>query len=203
LSDYDTALRISLPAYFVAYFLIAFAWRSYRVWKTTGINPYVLTGGDDAYGYIGRWFKLLMLASAAVVVCIGWFGALPEVFGPWDFAAQGLARILGWNLLAMSLVWIAVAQWQMGQSWRIGIDTKNKTALVSSGLFAVSRNPIFLGMRVNLLGFFLVLPSALTALIFILGEVLMQIQVRLEEAFLTGKHGEAYADYCTRVRRWL
>ena len=44
---------------------------------------------------------------------------------------------------------------QMGKSWRIGIDTENKTDLVEKGLFTVSRNPIFFGMRMALFGFFL------------------------------------------------
>jgi protein-S-isoprenylcysteine O-methyltransferase Ste14 len=196
-------LKIALPTYFFVYFLIAFAWRSWRVWKTTGINPYVLRGTDDAYGYIGRWFKGLMIASVAVVASVAWSGSVPEIFDPWTWPVAPVAQVAGWMLLAATLAWIAIAQWQMGQSWRIGIDTENKTALVNSGLFSVSRNPIFLGMRLNLLGFFLVLPSALTAVIFILGEILMQIQVRLEEAFLAQQHGAAYATYCAAVKRWL
>ena len=53
--------------------------------------------------------------------------------------------------------------------------------------------PIYLVMRVNLLGFFFVLPNAATLLILVLGEVLMQIQVRLEEEYLRQVHGEDYA----------
>jgi protein-S-isoprenylcysteine O-methyltransferase Ste14 len=50
----------------------------------------------------------------------------------------------------------------MGASWRIGIDSANATELVSKGLFSVSRNPIFLAIRLALLGFFLVAPNAAT-----------------------------------------
>jgi protein-S-isoprenylcysteine O-methyltransferase Ste14 len=74
---------------------------------------------------------------------------------------------------------------------------------VQGGLFAISRNPIFLAMRVTLLGLFLVLPSAATLSLLVAGEILMQVQVRLEEEHLASLHGAEYAAYCHRVRRWL
>jgi protein-S-isoprenylcysteine O-methyltransferase Ste14 len=58
-------------------------------------------------------------------------------------------------------------------------------------------------MMITLLGLFLVIPNALTLLIFVMGVVLIQIQVRLEEEFLAGAHGEEYEDYRRQVRRWL
>jgi protein-S-isoprenylcysteine O-methyltransferase Ste14 len=52
-------------------------------------------------------------------------------------------------------------------------------------------------------GFFLTLPNAVTLLALVLGDVLMQIQVRLEEEFLRNSHGEDYEEYCRKVRRWI
>ncbi len=112
-------------------------------------------------------------------------------------------QLVGIALLLVSLVWTILAQIQMGNSWRIGIDEEKETALVQSGLFRFSRNPIFLGMQVTLLGFFLAMPNALTLLILAVGFVLMQIQVRLEEEFLAGTHGTEYEDFKRAVRRWL
>ena len=91
----------------------------------------------------------------------------------------------------------------MQKSWRIGIDEDVKTELVQTGLFKLSRNPIFLGMRVMLLGLFLVLPSAATLVILFVGDLLIQIQVRLEEEFLTRTHGKTYLAYQKQVRRWI
>jgi len=106
-------------------------------------------------------------------------------------------------LLLMSLIWTVVAQAQMGESWRIGIDEQNRTSLVQRGVFGFSRNPIFLGMMLTLLGLFLIIPNALTLLTFVMGVVLIQIQVRLEEKFLAETHGDQYAQYRKRVRRWF
>jgi protein-S-isoprenylcysteine O-methyltransferase Ste14 len=110
---------------------------------------------------------------------------------------------IGIVLLLLSLVWIRLAQSQMGESWRIGIDTEHRTPLVQKGVFRISRNPIFLGLKVTLLGLFLTIPNALTLLVFVLAIVLVGVQVRLEEDYLAQVHPEAYADYRQRVRRWL
>ncbi len=89
----------------------------------------------------------------------------------------------------------------MRNSWRIGIDTETETELITSGLFQYSRNPIFFGMIISLLGLFLTTPNALTCLFLILGYVLIQIQIRLEEEFLTHQHGQKYLEYKQKVRR--
>ena len=104
--------------------------------------------------------------------------------------------------LVAALAWIAIAQVQMGRSWRIGVDPA-KTELKAARLFAVSRNPIFLGMRAMLVGVFLVAPNALSLAVLLLGEALIQLQVRFEEAHLERIEGEAYRAYRARVPRWL
>lgn len=91
----------------------------------------------------------------------------------------------------------------MGDSWRIGIDEEKKTEFVQAGLFRFSRNPIFLGMIVTLIGVFFTIPNALTLLFLALGFILIQIQVRLEEEFLSKILNEEYTEYLRAVRRWL
>jgi len=199
----EESLRIILPVYLVVYFAVAFVWRSVVVYKTTGINPYVLGGSDNAYDYIGVVFRLTFLALVGAVLLFSVFSGFYGYAAPINWLERDFVRWAGLALLAASLVWTAVAQMQMGASWRIGIDKKNRTELVQKGLFAVSRNPIFLGMRLALAGFFLTIPNAVTLLTLGLGDVLMQIQVRLEEEHLKGLHGEKYAEFCRAVRRWL
>ncbi len=109
----------------------------------------------------------------------------------------------GMGLMVAALIWVTVAQSQMGASWRIGIDHENKTEFIQKGLFKYSRNPIFVGVIFISLGFFLVLPNPLTLMILTLDIALIQVQVAMEEDYLTGAHGKSYIDYCTRVKRWL
>jgi len=193
-----------LLIYFLAYFLLAFAWRSVLTYRRTGINPVVLPRSEDAYGYVGLAFKVVILGCAMLVSSMA---LLPDAIIPWTGRIEPLqvtaAKWLGWFLLLLALLWMLVAQAQMGASWRIGIDTGHRTELVSSGLFAISRNPIFLAMRASMLGLFLVAPNAVTLALLVTSEVLLQVQVRLEEAHLSALHGSAYDAYCAKVRRWL
>jgi len=193
----------ALLGYFLAYFLFAFVWRSFVVFKRTGINPFVLRNSDDAHGYVGRAVKLVVVGCAAVVTLHALSPDAASWLGSYRVLEARTVRVVGWVLLFAALAWLLAAQVQMGASWRIGIDSQHRTALVQGGLFAISRNPIFLAMRVTLLGLFLVLPSAATLSLLVAGEILMQVQVRLEEKHLASLHGAEYAAYCQRVRRWL
>lgn len=199
----ERLLRYFLPAFLVAYFLAVFFWRSYIVWKRTGVNPVLFKGSDNAHDFIGRIFKLLFAIIVAIVVA---YSLSPEAYRysvPIEWLEHTWLKWLGVSLLILSLIWTIVAQAQMGVSWRIGIDSEHRTPLVQAGVFSISRNPIFLGMMLTLLGLFLVIPNALTVLTFFMGVVLIQIQVRLEEEFLNRSHGVEYERYCRRVRRSL
>ena len=88
-------------------------------------------------------------------------------------------------------------------SARAAPRSRRRTPLVRKGVFGPSMNPIFLGMMLTLLELFLVIPNAVPPLALVLGVVLIQIHVRLEEEFLAASHGEEYAEYRRRVRRWL
>jgi protein-S-isoprenylcysteine O-methyltransferase Ste14 len=193
---------VALLAYFIAYLLLAFVWRSVIVYKRFGKNPLVLPNRDDAYGYVGRAFKAVVFLVAGIVTLNAFAPSLVASLGPILPLQTATVALVGWALLAASLLVLLAAQAQMGSSWRIGIDEENKTDLVRTGLFARSRNPIFLAMRVNLLGLLLVLPNAVTLTLFVAGEVLMQVQVRLEEVHLLCLHAKQYQDYCASVRRW-
>lgn len=196
-------LRIFLPVFFLIFLLTAMFWRSYQIWKRTGINPYKLGSTDSAHDYNGQMLKMTLLSSVLVVGAFSFFPGVYEYLTPIDWLENPVLAGTGIVLLIAALIWILVAQSQMGNSWRIGIDDSMKTLLVQNGLFSISRNPIFLGMRVLLLGFFMALPNALTLAILVLGEALMQIQVRLEESYLAKTQGEDYLNYCRQVRRWL
>ena len=195
-------LAIGLLAYFALFFALAFFWPTWRLWRRHGTNALVLPRDDSAQGVVGRWFRLTLVAIPIVLVPIG-IGAPLDVLGRLEWIESEVLRLVGWVILALCLVWVIAAQAQMGASWRIGIDAAAQPPLVRSGLFALSRNPIFLGMRLALLGLFLTLPTGATLAILLLGEALMQVQVRLEEAHLTGALGGEYEAYRRTTRRWL
>lgn len=196
-------LKIFLPIYFILFFGLAMFWRSYIAWKRTGINPYKLGNGDTVHDFVGKLFRLTLIVAALIVFVFSFLERYYHWLSPITWMNFSMLMIIGIALLALALIWVLVAQLQMGDSWRIGIDEKSKSALVQHGLFGVSRNPIFLGILVMLVGMLLILPTAVTLTVSTLGFVLIHVQVRLEEDFLAENYGDDYRKYQMNVRRWI
>ena len=197
------SLRIILPLYLLAFFVVAFLWRSYLVYKRTGVNPYVVGRSDRPIDFVENYYPVPLVVIALTTLAFSFVPSVYQFATPIVWLDGAIIQSIALVLMLLALLWTATAQMQMGKSWRIGIDTVNKTELVEKGLFKVSRNPIFLGMRIALLGFFLALPNAFTLAAVVIADLLIQVQVRLEEEFLTGVHGDRYREFCGRVRRWL
>lgn len=196
-------MKIFLSIFFVVYMLTAFVWPTYRTYKKTGINPLTFGNSDNAHDFVGKWFKIIIM-FIPVNILLYWSGKDWYAFTlPIWYLEHQLSQFIGVALCITSLIWTSIAQHQMGVSWRIGIDEKNKSPFVKTGLFHISRNPIFFGMALTLSGVFFCLPNALSLLTLICGFLLMQVQIRLEEEFLLKQYGEEYFEYKKQTRRWI
>ncbi len=92
----------------------------------------------------------------------------------------------------------------MGASWRVGVDEAEKTELVTGGPFALVRNPIFSATVPAFAGLALLMPNVAALAGVAALVVALQIQVRLvEEPYLLRAHGERYAEYASRVGRFV
>jgi protein-S-isoprenylcysteine O-methyltransferase Ste14 len=107
-----------------------------------------------------------------------------------------LVCLMGLLLLVWSLV-------SFGQSFRVGIDTDHPDKLITTGVFAFSRNPIYVAFALILLGQFLIFSNWI--LLVYLGAAiwLFHRQVLREEDFLKRHYGQEYLEYCNRVRRYV
>lgn len=75
--------------------------------------------------------------------------------------------------------------------------------LVTTGIYAISRNPMYLGFLIILFGWFFILENI--AALFLLPAFVLYInhfQIKPEERFLLQKFGSNYSQYCSKVRRW-
>jgi protein-S-isoprenylcysteine O-methyltransferase Ste14 len=113
---------------------------------------------------------------------ISWVGAF--------FCLAGLSLLL-WSLVSF------------GQSFRVGIDTEHPDELITSGVFALSRNPIYVAFAFILLGQFLIFSNWIL-LVYIGAAIwLFHRQVLREEDYLRKHYGNEYLEYCNRVRRYF
>ncbi len=196
-------MQLYLLFFLLLFFGITFILRSYVTWKNTKVNPFAFERTDDAHGFNGRLFIAIILLEFLVIIIHTFFEHLHPILLPIWYLDFPILKVIGWILLHLALLWVSIAQHQMSDSWRIGIDDKNKTALVTKGLFAYSRNPIFLGIIIANLGLLFVLPNAFVLIIFILSYTVIQTQVRLEEAFLLSTFGINYQKYQSKAPRWF
>ena len=129
-------------------------------------------------------FKLPAVSSQQFFhsVLVSWVGVL--------FCLAGLLLLL-WSLVSF------------GKSFRVGIDTEHPDKLITSGVFAFSRNPIYAAFALILLGQFLIFSNWILLVFMVAGAWLFHRQVLLEEAYLQQHYGQEYAEYCRRVRRYL
>ena len=109
--------------------------------------------------------------------------------------------------LAVGLIGIAitvVAQYQMGASWRIGVEESESTDLITHGLYARVRNPIYSGMMTFGLGLLILIPHLYMAVTLAAGYVSIELHVRkVEEPYLRRHHGTVYATYFSGTGRYL
>ena len=128
-------------------------------------------------------------------------------FGVWR-APTGLPEMLRWPVAGVALAGAAVLlAGALGKLRKAGTPVEPwvpTTAVVTTGVYAWSRNPIYAGMALAYVGLALVFDSVIALLLVapLLGIVQWGV-IEREERYLCGKFGDEYRQYCRTVRRWL
>ena len=113
------------------------------------------------------------------------------------------AKSAGAALATFGLIIFILAFFSFGNSWRIGIDREKSGALVTKGIFSITRNPIFVAFDLMSLGIFLVNGTWFFLVFALLALITVHSQILREEKFLTQRYGEAYARYRKKTPRYL
>ncbi|WP_426415000.1 methyltransferase family protein [Aestuariirhabdus sp. LZHN29] len=117
-----------------------------------------------------------------------------------------LSLTLGWGLVAIGVGFDLGGLWRFIKA-RTTINPHRPhttSALVVEGLYRFTRNPMYLGMLLLLIGWGLVLGSAVALLLPPLFALwLTRVQIVPEERVLGEKFGAPYREYLKRVRRWI
>lgn len=203
INNYDRFYQSFHSSIFYHFLYDSIFWNKFYRFKRIGKNPNVLLKDDSAYGLIGRYFKYTLFLIFIYTVLLFIFPEDISSSFKINLPKESFFKYIGIVLLILSLIWILIAQFQMKNSWRIGIDEDLKTELITTGLFNYSRNPIFLGILVSLIGLFFTLPTLVSLSFFLISYILIQTQIRLEEEFLLNQHDKIYLRYKAKVRRFL
>jgi protein-S-isoprenylcysteine O-methyltransferase Ste14 len=150
---------------------------------------------------MSRWIPPpVALAIAAVAMwLIGRSVAFADFSLPYQTTVAVMIIVLG----------IGVAGWGLRTFARAGttpnpVDPSRATRLVTSGPYAFTRNPMYLGDAIALLGVAVWTGSALSLLALAAFIAFIdRFQIAAEESALLGIFGEEYAAYRRKVRRWL
>jgi protein-S-isoprenylcysteine O-methyltransferase Ste14 len=112
----------------------------------------------------------------------------------------------GWLGLLMCIAALAGFVWALasfGDSFRVGIDEKKPDKLVTTGMFAISRNPIYVCFLMFFTGLFFIHRNIVIAVATILFALVIHRQVLREEKFLESHYRAVYSEYRRKVRRYL
>jgi protein-S-isoprenylcysteine O-methyltransferase Ste14 len=151
-----------------------------------------------------EWLAGVGFVIALAVAVVGPVLQLRGVITPLPGLQIEWIQIAGIALALLGIVLTVWAQLDMGDSWRVGVDESETTALVYTGMFGRVRNPIYTAMLTFDFGIALVTPNFVTIAGLILAIAALQLQVRrVEEPYLQDKHGAAYRGYTARVGRFI
>jgi protein-S-isoprenylcysteine O-methyltransferase Ste14 len=113
------------------------------------------------------------------------------------------ARIAGVALIVLGLVVYVSALVALGDSWRVGFDREKPGQLVTGGIYAISRNPIYVFFILYFIGTFLINGN----LIFLIFTILIALNAHYlileEEKFLPRVYGIAFRQYCQVTDRYF
>ena len=187
--------RIFLAVALVVY-SVAFVAALIFVRRRTGCDP---KGVDVGKTKVSGMTFFLWLAVAVCYVfdarSVVWFGRIACLDND---AAKGLGIVLWVVGLLVGLA----GEVALGEAFRIDLP-RERTRLITTGIYRYTRNPCVLGVYLVVLGTFLIAPSLLALLAVALNFVGFHLKVQAEEEYLRRTHGEKYEAYCARTGRYL
>ena len=170
------------------------------------VNPIAIGGGKKGLVLAVELISVAGLMVWMVEVLLYAFHSGFRIF-PWPLDRQLVSsqpvKLIGVALVSLGLAIFAMAYVSFGDSWRVGFDVKSPGALVTGGIFSISRNPIYLSLDLWFIGIFLINGTLIFLIFAALAVAAMHWQIRQEEAFLSNLYGQPYRDYCTRTGRYV
>jgi protein-S-isoprenylcysteine O-methyltransferase Ste14 len=192
-------MAITALILYVAWGILAFGWRTVVQHRRTGDTGLRLHAEPNTAQW---WAKI----GFAVAIIIGLAAPVAAVAGVDNVSwlDETWLQVVGIFVTVVGIMLTVIAQYSMGNSWRIGVDPDERTTLVTKGAFNLVRNPIFTAMLVTCIGLTLTIPNVISVVGLVALIVALEVQVRyVEEPYLITAQGETYQTYSGRVGRFL
>jgi protein-S-isoprenylcysteine O-methyltransferase Ste14 len=184
-------LAVALGAHLVALVAILVFVR-----RRTGCDP---KGVDVAKTTVSGVTIFLWLAVAVCYVfnarSVIWFGCIA-------FLDNDTAKGLGIALCTIGLLVGLAGEVALGESFRVDLP-RERTGLVTVGIYRYTRNPCALGLDLVVMGTFLIAPSLVALVTVVLNFLGFHLKVQAEEEYLRRVHSAEYEAYCARTGRYL
>ena len=113
------------------------------------------------------------------------------------------ARFTGFCIGMLGDIIFLVSVLCMKDSWRAGISDKDRTKLVTTGIYRYSRNPAFLGFDFMYVGLLLMHFNLSMLVVSAFAIIMLHLQILQEERYLTENYGDSYREYRKHVFRYL
>lgn len=164
--------------------------------RKKGIKTNQMTIGKKSKRVIA--IERILSLSTVLIVLI----ELITIILNWTLSINSI-KIIGVIISILGIIVFTAAVYTMKDSWRAGINTSEKTELVSNGIYKLSRNPAFLGFDLVYIGLLMIFFNWLLFGVTVFVIIMFHIQIVEEEKHLSLEYGNEYNDYRKRVRRYF
>ncbi len=110
---------------------------------------------------------------------------------------------LGVFLGFFSFYFLILGYYHLGLSWRIGVSNQMKTPLITTGIFSITRNPVYISFYLFSFSLFLISKDLLFLSLSILLSINLHLLILQEEKSLEKTHGRKYLEYKKKVPRYF
>lgn len=189
----------NLPFKLMAIFILAVFYAIYFgkmiIQKKKGITTHQI--GKRKEKKLHTVEALMSVATFSVVII-----QLLSIFFDWNIMPSG-ARFTGFCIAGIGDIFFLISVIYMKDSWRAGIPEKDKTKLVTDGIYKFSRNPAFVGFDFMYTGILLMFFNIGTLLFSLFSIVMLHLQILQEEKYMAKTFGEEYLEYKKKVFRYI
>lgn len=189
----------NLPFKLMAIFILAVFYAIYFgkmiIQKKKGITTHQI--GKRKEKKLHTVETLMSVATFSVVII-----QLLSIFFDWNIMPSG-ARFTGFCIAGIGDIFFLISVTYMKDSWRAGIPEKDKTKLVTDGIYKFSRNPAFVGFDFMYIGILLMFFNIGTLLFSLFSIVMLHLQILQEEKYMAKTFREEYLEYKKKVFRYI